>query len=194
MRYFSVIIIAVLLFLPSVSFADAEKIFRENNKAVVVIISYASKGNPIGQGSGFVVREDGAIATNYHVISNASDIRIKAGDKIFTVDGFLHIDKENDVVILKADAKGFLSVKIGDISKTNIGEKVYVIGSATFIIKEAQNLNFAMPINLIKDKISSKKVIALKAAGIVDYKKTAEYWFTLGYYYAEAGLYDKAIE
>ena len=245
MRYFSVIIIAVLLFLPSVSFADAEKIFRENNKAVVVIISYDSKGNPIGQGSGFVVREDGAIVTNYHVISNASDIRIKAGDRMFKVNGFLHIDKENDAVMLKADAKGLLSVKIGDISKINIGEKVYVISSpqgfentisdgilsglreitserkilqitapvsegssggpvfnkngevigiATFIVKKAQNLNFAMPVNLVKDKISSKKVTALKDAGIIDYKKTAEYWFNLGYYYAEAGLYDKAIE
>ena len=236
---------AMILLLPSISLADAEKIFRENNKAVVVVISYDSKGNPIGQGSGFVVREDGVIATNYHVISNAADIRIKAGNKMFKVKGFLHIDKENDVVILKADAKGLLSVKIGDINKANVGEKVYVISSpqglentisdgilsglreitsvrkilqitapvsegssggpvfnknseaigiATFIIKEAQNLNFAMPINLIKDKISSKKVIALKDAEIIDYKKTAGYWFNLGYYYDEAGLYDDAIE
>ena len=236
---------AMILLLPSISLADAEKVFKENSKAVIVIISYDSKGNPIGQGSGFVIREDGAIATNYHVISNASDIRIKAGDKIFTVDGFLHIDKENDVVILKADAKGLLSVKIGNIDKINVGEKVYVISSpqglentisdgilsglreitperkilqitapvsegssggpvfnkngevigiATFIVKEAQNLNFAMPVHLIKDKIASKKVTALKDAVIIDYTKTAEYWFNLGYYYAEAGLYDKAIE
>ena len=235
----------MILLLPSISLADAEKIFKENSKAVVVIISYDSEGNPIGQGSGFVVREDGAIVTNYHVISNASDIRITAGDKMFKVKGFLHIDKENDVVILKADAKGLPKVKIGDISKINVGEKVYVISSpsglentisdgilsgvseitperkilqitapvsegssggpvfnkngeaigiATFIVKEAQNLNFAMPINLIKDKISSNKVIALKDAGIIDYTKTAEYWSNLGYYYARAGLYDDAIE
>jgi len=235
----------IVVFLPSVLLADAEKIFKENSKAVVVIISYDSNGNPIGQGSGFVVREDGVVVTNYHVISNAADIKIKTGDKIFEVKGFIHIDKENDVVMLKADAKGLLSVKIGDISKANIGEKVYVISSpqglentisdgilsgireitserkiiqitapvsegssggpvfnkngevigiATFIIKEAQNLNFAMPVNLIKDKISAQKVTALKDAGIIDYKKTAEYWFYLGYYYAEAKLYDDAIE
>ena len=51
-----------------------------------------------------------------------------------------------------------------------------------------------MPVNLIKDKISSRKVTVLKDAGLIDYKKTAEYWFNLGYYYAEAGLYDDAIE
>ena len=51
-----------------------------------------------------------------------------------------------------------------------------------------------MPVNLIKDKISSRKVTVLKDAGLIDYKKTAEYWFNLGYSYAENGLYDDAIE
>ena len=157
----------------------------------------------------------------------------------------MHVDKENDLVILKAKGKALPFVRIGDIGKMNIGEKVYVISSpeglentisdgilsgireitsdkkilqitapispcssggpvfnkngevigiATFLIKEAQNLNFAMPVNAVKGKISNKKVTALKDAGIIDYKKTARYWFTLGYYYYEAGLYDKAIE
>ncbi|MBI4378833.1 MAG: trypsin-like peptidase domain-containing protein [Nitrospinae bacterium] len=146
--------------------------------------------------------------------------------------------------ILKADAKGLLSVKIGDIYKANVGEKVYVISSpgglentisdgilsgireitserrilqitapvpegssggpvfnkngevigiATFIVKDAQNLNFTMPINLIKDKISSKNVIALKDAGIIDYKVTAGDWFKFGYLCIETGFYDDAI-
>jgi len=56
----------------------------------------------ISQGSGFIVRKDGAIVTNYHVISNAEDIKIKAGDKVLEVEGLLHIEKENDIVILKA--------------------------------------------------------------------------------------------
>ncbi|HBR16634.1 MAG: hypothetical protein A3G39_09090 [Deltaproteobacteria bacterium RIFCSPLOWO2_12_FULL_43_16] len=60
------LIIILILVYPALSFADAEKIFRENSKAVVVIISYDSEGNPIGQGSDFVVREDGAGAGNGH--------------------------------------------------------------------------------------------------------------------------------
>ena len=50
-----------------------------------------------------------------------------------------------------------------------------------------------MPVNLIKDKVSANKVIALKEAEIEDYKKTAEYWFYLGVYYGEAGLYIKGV-
>ena len=66
--------------MPAISFADADKIFKENNKAVVVVVAYNQKGEPISQGSGFIVRQDGAVVTNYHVISKASNIAVKAGD------------------------------------------------------------------------------------------------------------------
>jgi len=214
-RYFLHFIPLILLILfPACSFADADKIFKENNKAVVVVTAYDSKGEHISQGSGFIVRPDGAVVTNYHVISNAVDIKVKAGDKVLKVEGLLHIDKENDLVILKAQGENLPVVKIGDIGRVNVGDKVYVISSpkglkntisdgilsgireiegtkkkilqitapvssgssggpvfnkngevigiATFLIEEAQNLNFAMPVNLIKDKIGDKKVIALK--------------------------------
>jgi len=69
-----------------------------------------------------------------------------------------------------------------------------VIGIATFLIKESHNVNFAMPINLIKGKIDSQKLIALKEAETEDFEKTAEYWFLLGYNFEMDGLYDKAIE
>ncbi len=101
------LIIAILItaLFPSVLLANADKIFKENNKAVVVIVTYNAKGEPISQGSGFIVRSDGAVITNYHVISNAVDIAVKAGDKVLKVEGLLHVDKENDLVIPKAKGK-----------------------------------------------------------------------------------------
>jgi len=243
---FLLLIPTIIVTLPSeICFADANKIFIENNKAVVVIVAYNNEGQAISQGSGFIVREDGAIVTNYHVISNAAVIKIKAENKVLRVEGLLYIDKENDIVILKAEAKGLPIVKLGDIHKSEVGEKVYVISSpqglkntisdgilsgireiaserkilqitaplsegssggpvfnkrgevigiATAIIKEAQNLNFAMPVNLIKDGIFVKKIIAIKDAEIEDYKKTAEYWFNLGVTYSNSGNYAKSIE
>jgi tetratricopeptide (TPR) repeat protein len=243
----SILIISIIMITlsPVISYPDADRIFKENNKAVVVVITYDKNGEPISQGSGFIVRADGAIVTNYHVISNAEDIKVKAGDKILEVEGLLHTDKENDIVILKAKGENLNTVKIGDIEKLSVGEKVYVISSpqglentisdgilsgireidpkkkilqitapisqgssgspvfnkngevigiATFLIEEAQNINFAMPVNLIKNKISAKKIIALKNAEIEDYKKTAEYWFIIGYYYGEYDLFKEAIQ
>ena len=240
----SLILIAITL-TSGIAFADAERIFKANNKAVVVVVTFNQKGEAISQGSGFFVTEAGAVVTNYHVISNAASIKIKAGTEVLNVEGLLYIDKENDLVILKTAGKNLPIVQLGDANKIGIGEKVYVMGSpeglentisdgilsgireigtkqkilqitapisegssggpvfntngevigiATFIIKEAQNLNFAMPVNLIKDKISFKKVIALQDAGIEDYTKSAEYWFYLGYYYVELGMYREAIE
>ena len=239
-------LLLLIIFFPSICLAaDADKIFKENNKAVVVVVTFDANDNPISQGSGFIVRADGAVVTNYHVISNAKVIKIKVGDKILNVEGLIYTDKENDLVILKAKGEKLQTVRLGDIAKTNIGEKVYVISSpeglentisdgilsgireitsdkkvfqitapispgssgspvfnnngevigiATFLIKEAQNLNFAMPVNLIKDKIGSKKFTALKELEIEDYKKTAEYWFNLGFAYDESGKYKEAIE
>ena len=240
-----IILIFLITLYPALSFADAYKIFKENNRAVVVIVTFDEEGNPLGQGSGFIVRADGAVVTNYHVISNAKVIKIKVGDKILNVEGLIYTDKENDLVILKAKGEKLQTVRLGDIAKANIGEKVYVISSpeglentisdgilsgireittdkkvlqitapvshgssggavfnnngevigiATSIIEAAQNLNFAMPVNLIKNRIGSKKVTALKDSNIEDYKKTAEYWFVLGYYYGEAGMYREEIE
>ncbi len=244
-RTVQILILIAITLTSGIAFADADRIFIENSKAVVVVVTFNQKGEAISQGSGFIAREDGAVVTNYHVISNAASIKIKAGVKVLNVEGLLYIDKENDLVILKADDKNLPTVKLGDADKVGIGEKVYVIGSpeglentisdgilsgireirtkwkilqitapisqgssggpvfnknsevigiATFIVKEAQNLNFAMPVNAIKDKISVKKVIALQDAGIEDYTKSAEYWFYLGYYYDESGMHKEAIE
>ena len=128
-RTIQILILITIILTSGIAFADAERIFLENNKAVVVVVTFDQKGEAISQGSGFVVTEDGAVVTNYHVISNAASIKIKAGGKVLNVEGLLYIDKENDLVILKADGKNLPTVKIGDADKAGIGEKVYVIGS-----------------------------------------------------------------
>src|SRR3990172_607849 len=239
------IILLAVLISAGYAFADADKIFKENSKAVVVIETYNEKGEPIGQGSGFIVRADGVIVTKYDVVRDAGEIKVKVGKEVLNVEGLIYTDKENDLVMLKVKGKGLPAVKLGDIERANVGEKVYVISSpqgfentisdgissgireiasgrkvlqitapvsqgssggpvfdkngevigiATFLIKEAQNLNFAMPVNIIKDKIHSKKVIALKDSKIEGYEDTAEYWFVLGYYLGEAGMHKEAIE
>jgi len=239
-----ILLIVLIITYPSISFSNANMIFERNNSAVVIVMGYDEIGNLISQGSGFIVRSDGRVITNYHVISNAKDIKVKVGSKILPVEGIVHIDKESDIVILKAEGKNYPTVKLGDAQKAKVGEKVYVISSpmgfentisegilsgirelssditllqitapisqgssggpvfnkdgevigvATFLIKESQNLNFALSINRIKDKIS-EKVISLREAEFLDFKKTAEYWFILGYLSANAGMYREAIE
>ncbi|MCI9156194.1 MAG: PDZ domain-containing protein [Lawsonibacter sp.] len=85
-------------------------------------------------GSGFVLSQDGYIATNYHVIEGAvnnSDVTIQVsfanGDKYDAklVGG----EKDNDVAVLKIEATGLTRVTLGDSSKLVVGESVYAIGN-----------------------------------------------------------------
>jgi uncharacterized protein (TIGR03067 family) len=114
-------------FSSAVSLTDADIIFKENSKAVVAVTAYDENGNAIGIGSGFFVRRDGAVVTNYHVIGRAKDIKVKAGNKVLDVEGLIFIDEANDLVILKVKAKNMPVVKFGAIERTNIGDHVYVI-------------------------------------------------------------------
>jgi len=239
----AIVVTAVLGPLPAA--AQADKIYAENNKAVVVVVAANEQTGSISQGSGFIVRQDGAVVTNYHVINTASKIKVKVGERVFDVEGLLYADVENDVAILKVDGKNLPTVKLGEFDKVQVGEKVFVISSpqgfentlsegilsgirkvdearkvlqitaaispgssgapvfnakgeaigiATFLVAEAQNINFAMPISLIKDKLSTTRVVAAGEACSADFTRTAECWFYQGVAYGSNGLYERSVE
>ncbi|MBI4825827.1 MAG: tetratricopeptide repeat protein [Nitrospirae bacterium] len=56
-----------------------------------------------------------------------------------------------------------------------------VIGIVTFLIKRAERIILAMPASLITEKISDRNIASLDKT-IKNYKKTADYWFYLGYF------------
>jgi hypothetical protein len=65
-------------------------IAKAANGAVVSIVMSDKNGNPIAQGSGFLVSKDGIIITNYHVIAEGSSALVKLPDGAFyVVDGVL---------------------------------------------------------------------------------------------------------
>jgi serine protease Do len=83
----------------------------------------------IGQGSGIVVRENGYILTNGHVIEDAESISVQMQDgKTYkaTVRG---IDPQSDVAIIKIDAKGLPAAVLGDSDHTQVGELAVAIGA-----------------------------------------------------------------
>ena len=82
-----------------------------------------------GLGSGFIVKPDGVILTNAHVVDGASEVRVKLTDKREFAATVIGIDKTSDVAVLKIDAKDLPTVTIGDPSKARVGEWVLAIGS-----------------------------------------------------------------
>jgi serine protease Do len=82
-----------------------------------------------GLGSGFVVKADGTILTNAHVVAGAKEVTVKLTDKREFPAKVVGADKTTDVAVLKIDAKDLPTVKIGDPARTKVGEWVLAIGS-----------------------------------------------------------------
>jgi S1-C subfamily serine protease len=102
---------------------DIPAISREANGAVVSIIMADNKGQPIAQGSGFVVTRNGLVVTNYHVIKSGTSAVIKLPDgSFFTVDGILAFDKDRDIAVIKAHGINFKTVALGDSDRLQVGD------------------------------------------------------------------------
>jgi len=81
-----------------------------------------------GLGSGFIVKPDGVVLTNAHVVDGASEVKVKLTDKREFDAKVVGTDKATDVAVLKIDAKDLPTVAIGDPSQTRVGEWVLAIG------------------------------------------------------------------
>jgi len=82
-----------------------------------------------GLGSGFIVQSDGVILTNAHVVDGATKITVKLTDRREFPAKVIGQDKETDVAVLRIDATGLPTVKLGDPARTQVGEWVLAIGS-----------------------------------------------------------------
>ncbi len=82
-----------------------------------------------GQGSGFIVREDGVILTNAHVVDGADEVTVRLADKREFKAKVIGADKATDVAVLKVEARGLPVVKTGASAKSRVGEWVLAIGS-----------------------------------------------------------------
>ena len=80
-------------------------------------------------GSGFILSEDGYILTNAHVVSDSSQIRVMLTDKREMRAKLVGLDKRTDVALLKIDASGLPTVKIGATDTLKVGEWVAAIGA-----------------------------------------------------------------
>ena len=82
-----------------------------------------------GQGSGFIVRPDGTILTNAHVVDGADEVTVKLIDKREFKAKVLGMDKASDVAVLKIDAKNLPVVTNGTAANARVGDWVLAIGS-----------------------------------------------------------------
>ncbi|MBF0539305.1 MAG: DegQ family serine endoprotease [Nitrospirae bacterium] len=80
-------------------------------------------------GSGVIVREDGYILTNSHVVKDVDEIKVILYDKKEYTGKVIGADSKSDLAVVKIDAKDLPTIKIGDSSKLRPGEVIIAIGN-----------------------------------------------------------------
>lgn len=165
------------------------------------------------QGSGVILESSGVIATNFHVVEDASSIviRLNNGD-IYDDVSIIDFDIEKDIILLKIKAFDLPTVALGNSNDVEIGDDVVVMGAplgfdqtvsrgivsairdsgdgyslfqtdaaispgssgggmfdmagaligiSVAYIREAQNLNFIIPINYYRGMLSNEPKYSL---------------------------------
>jgi serine protease Do len=83
-----------------------------------------------GQGAGLIADASGYILTNYHVIRDATLVRVRLSDgRRFDQAEVVGVDPQTDLAVLKIEASGLLPAAWGDSDRLQTGEWVLAVGN-----------------------------------------------------------------
>lgn len=120
-----------------------------------------------GSGSGVIISADGKIATNFHVIKDATEIEVTLNDKRKFNATIVGSDPSTDLALIKIDASGLTPIAMGNSDAVRIGEWVLAVGNpfnltstVTAGIVSAKGRN----IHILKDQYAIESFIQTDAA------------------------------
>ncbi len=82
-----------------------------------------------GAGSGVIITNDGFIATNHHVIQNATSISVRTADGTSYKATLVGSDEKTDLAVIKIDAKDLSAAVTGSYEDCAVGDTVVAIGN-----------------------------------------------------------------
>ena len=112
------------------------KLRRGSEPALPVPPVAPRKGKPTnaepvfdGQGSGVVIREDGYILTNFHVVEDAQRIKVRFKNGRVHDATVRGVDPQSDLAVLKINEKGLPAARFGNSDTVRVGEFAIAIGA-----------------------------------------------------------------
>jgi S1-C subfamily serine protease len=116
------------------------------------------------EGSGFIVRADGFIYTNYHVVEGADQIDVKLKDGREFKAKLVGTDEKTDIAVIKIEATNLPVAQFANSDEVRVGQFAFAIG-APF------KLDYTFTYGVISGKGRSK-LIATGGYSISDYLQT----------------------
>jgi Do/DeqQ family serine protease len=116
------------------------------------------------EGSGFIVRSDGYIYTNYHVVEGADRIDVKLKDDREFQAKVVGTDEKTDVAVIKIEAANLPAAQFADSDAVRVGQFAFAIG-APF------KLDYTFTYGVVSGK-SRTKLISTGGYSISDYLQT----------------------
>jgi serine protease Do len=116
------------------------------------------------EGSGFIVRPDGFILTNFHVVEGADKIEVRLRDGRDFPARVMGTDEKTDIAVIKIDAKDLPVVQMGDSDAVRVGQFAFAIG-APF------KLDYTFTYGVVSGKGRSK-LLSTGGYSISDYLQT----------------------
>ena len=81
------------------------------------------------EGSGFLIRADGFILTNHHVVEDAEKLTVRLKDGRKFPARVVGVDDRTDIAVLKIDARALPVVDMADSERVRVGQLVFAIGT-----------------------------------------------------------------
>jgi S1-C subfamily serine protease len=106
------------------------QVVRDVLPSVVNVVADSPEGQ--GEGTGFVVRSDGIIVTNFHVVEGATKVTVlsSAEEPVRYDARVIGGDSEADLAVLQVDATDMPTVAMGSSSDLQLGQQVVALGYA----------------------------------------------------------------
>lgn len=133
-------------------------VYEKITPAIVSIDAQLPDG--VSSGTGSVISSNGVILTSSHVIEGSSDIDVTtASGKVYKAEILSILGKNNDLALLKIDAKEPLQViRLGDSEGIKVGQKVLAIGNP-FGFSGTLTEGIVSRIDYVKNKIQTDAAI-----------------------------------